>query len=280
MKTCLIITNCFDWEIRAHLNASAGFSQAYKCETISTYLQQPGEDYVAKLASADLVISQNVKSIPQYTPQFIASHLRKDVPYIRLGFWRFDGFWPIPSPNGRANAWFCYPPDEFGTELTFADYISYPVDRSLTEEKFEQECQKLQDIDAESDVKIHDLFLNSYRDRRVFSDHWHPMPIFFKAAADQILSGLGFDDAPAEPLPPTRTNAYRYRIVLDAVHDALGVKPYDGRDSLVFFGRTVSVEDYYYFGQHLVRNNLVKGLGGLNDLRQKLNEFLGHSAKV
>lgn len=278
MKTCLIVTNCFDWEIIAHLNASPRFSETYRCETVSTYLQRPGEDYVAKLASADLVISQNVKSIPEYTPQFIASHMRKDAPYVRIGFWRFDGFWPCPSPNGRANAWFCYPPDEFGSELTFEDYISYPVDRAQTVEKFEQECLKLQDIDAESDVKIHDLFLNSYCNRRVFSDHWHPMPLFFKAAADHILSGLGFDDAPVEPLPPTRTNACRYRIILDAVHDALGVKHYEGRNSLVFCGKTLSVEDYYHFSQHLVRNNLIQGLGGINDLGSRLNDFLGLSA--
>lgn len=270
-KSCLLIANCFVSELRRHLSQSKAFTNEYDFSIVSTYAKPPDE-YLSLLGNADLVISQNVKNVDYFKNQFIQENLKKTAIHISTEFWRFDGFWPVASQNQRKNNSFWFPVDEFGHELSFVDYMNYPIGDDLIDAHFGSELNKLREIDQHSSIKIAHLFDSVYQRERTFSDHWHPMPVFFLHVCQEILSKLNISDT-LRPMLANSINGNRYRLITNPVKSRLGLNFAD--DRLIFFGRDISTEEYFNYARHLQSNGYINSPAfSMQDLLNEFNVFM------
>ena len=272
MKKCLILANCFVQEYVRHLSQSKEFVDEYEITTISTYTQIPDLGFEEKLKNADLIITQNVINIPEYTNEYIKKNKKNTSLHIVTEFWRFDGFWSYKSPNERKNNWFWFPTDEFGDCLSFREYMNYEIDAKKIIDKFENEIEKLKDIDSNSDIKIFDLFINNYKYERLFTDHWHPTPIILSHVTNEVLKMIGIKEV-VPTLPPTGMNSNRYRLITNHVKDVLKIDRNSNDDELIFFGKKVTTETYYNFTKYLQSDNSYL-IMDMNSIQNKFNNFL------
>ncbi|WP_146178960.1 WcbI family polysaccharide biosynthesis putative acetyltransferase [Limnohabitans sp. Jir61] len=270
-KSCLLIANCFVSELQRHLSQSQIFIDEYDFSIVSTYTQPP-ENYLSLLSNADLVISQNVKNIDYFKNSFISENLKKNALHISTEFWRFDGFWPVTSQNHRKNNWFWFPVDEFGLDLSFSDYMNYQVDDDLIDANFFSELNKFREIDQYSSIKIAPLFESIYKNERTFSDHWHPMPVFFLYICQEILRQLNISDK-LKPMLANSINGNRYRLINNSIRNKLGLNFSDGR--LIFLGRDISTEEYFNYAKHVQSKGFIDSPDfSMKDFSNEFNLFM------
>jgi len=256
--------NCFSMEYRRHLLQCPEFKSDYELEFVTTYTRTPDANFLTKIKNADLVITQNVKNIPEYTPEYINKNLKPGATLIVTEFWRFNGYWPYSSENARVSNAFWYPVDEFKSGLSFEQYKSQPLNSSVIQQCFDQGVTKLASIDEMSDVRVLDYFLDNHKNIRLFSDDWHPTTPVFAFVVDKILKGLGYDYE-IKPMRLNGVNSNRYRIIIDNVKAELGLSFED--ENVVFFNKEISVQDYYNFAlTH--QNEVLNSNMAMPDLRE------------
>lgn len=272
MKTALIIANCFAFDILTELNYSSSFRNEYKVDIISTYEQEVPADYVTKLNSADLIISQSVKNIPHLTVDFISKNIAQNAIFIKTEFIRFDGFWPLVGESDRRNMWLWFVSDEFECGLGFKEYMDYPVESGVILSKFDSELQKLRELDVNSDVKFYDYFVDNFKSQRFFSDYWHPSNVYIKRVAKYVLDVLGFDDLQfVERVGYMNQN--RYRIILNSVCDCLDLDSVVYNSDFIYFGKSVSVERFYDFLRFVKINKLMNQFSSMTEVETLFNQI-------
>lgn len=236
--------NCFSMEYRRHLLQCPEFKSDYELEFVTTYTRTPDANFLTLVKNADLVITQNVKNIPEYTPEFINRNLKPGATLIVTEFWRFNGYWPYASERARVSNAFWYPVDEFKSGLSFEQYKSQPLNPSEIRACFDEGVAKLASIDKFSDVSVLDYFLENHKKTRLFSDDWHPTTPIFAYVVGKILKGLGYDYE-VKPMRLNGVNSNRYRIIIDYVKAELELSFDD--QSVIFFNKEIAVQDYYNF---------------------------------
>lgn len=272
-KKCLIVANCFADEYVRLLRSSESFIKNYDIKTFTTYVNKPSQDYLSSLRTADLIISQDVKNIPEYTSTYIREHKKVAAIYFTTAFWRFDGYWSYKSSNERVSNWFWFPTDEFGRGLKFHDYINHSIDINVCKAKYESELDKLIAIDREVDIRIFDYFIALHQESRLFTDHWHPVPSIIRYATQQILRQIGIEDS-LEVFPPNFVNSYRYRLILNSTKSYLNLSFSD--QNMYFFDKYITTEEYFNFTQHLQQDSNLVDIISLDYIKNKFSIFMGY----
>jgi len=243
---------------------------------LSTYQNSSAKHGEELIKNADIIISQNPKA-GHWANYDALKHLFKDqLEYIQLEFWRFNGFWPKTSELSRVNPHFWFPVDEFEKNLSFEDYINYEIETKTINENFEKNIEKLISIDNLSQISMVDFFYENYKKAKVFSDEWHPYPSFFEELVRRVLEKLNFRYVSLNtPPPPMGINNDRHRIVQTSVVEELGLCKKEYHGNLIYFGKKISLEDFYYFSREI---SCPKGIGGIKtqkQLKDKFYEYLG-----
>tara|TARA_R110001583_G_scaffold159826_1_gene311725 strand:+ start:7749 stop:8567 length:819 start_codon:yes stop_codon:yes gene_type:complete len=272
MKKCLMLMNCFSMEYRRHLLQSNIFAQEYELEFVTTYTKKPDENFIKQVKNSDLIITQNVKNIDEYTPGFIRKLMKKGAVLIVTEFWRFNGYWPYTSPTHRKSNSFWYPIDEFGLDLDFNSYKNTHVSPLTITDCFTESLIKLEEIDKNSDISIFDFFIENHKKIRFFSDDWHPTPFLFSYVTNEIFKIIGIDFK-SSPMRLNGVNSNRYRIIIDSVKEELGLQYEDER--VLFFGQDISVSAYYDFARDHQSDILAQNL----DMKEVKALFL-HSTSM
>ena len=277
IKKVLGIANCFRAEFREHLSQSEQFLREYEWQDISTYQEIPDQNYLDKLRNADVIISQNVKSITEYTQEYILRNKKNSAIYIPLDFWRFDGFWCYGNEHKYNNFWF--PSNEFGDGISFNDYMNYPLKPSLVLNFFSEQLEKFESIDKCSSISMLHYFKTNYKHTRVFSDHWHPMSCFYQHLCNEILSKIGIDkiDSWSDIF---FTTTERYRIIINSVSEILSIEPQKTDEKINFLGEYLTVEEYWEFSKYLHLKNIISNEVSMVLIAMSLRDFLGKPTSV
>ena len=272
MKNLLIIANCFGGEYWRHLASVAKIREEFSPTFVSTYEQTPDARYHALLEDADVIVSQNVKNIPAYANAYIAEHKKQNALHVSTEFWRFDGYWPYSSASHRINDWFWFPVDEFGTEISYENYMNHELDRVVVREHFETELEKLREIDGRSDISIMEFFMANHQNDRLFSDHWHPLPPIYKRVAEELLNRLDIKGQIPD-LPADGVNDCRHRLILRSVRESLRLR--FGEETFTFLGRRITPEDYFYFARFLLKSPGFVDLPSIQAVKARFDDFFG-----
>lgn len=223
-KLIVVLMNCQGSEVTRYLRTSVNVSAEYIVEHYLNYTLW--DDYEKKASiyaavmEADVLISQNVQNVEWLRNDELARHIKPSCHFIRLAFWRFDGFWPISMPQFTTSFW--YPPIDIEGVANFDEYISHPVNGEVITNQFESQVEKLVSLDQESDFSMAEYFLDNYKTVPLFSDHWHPTAAFFLPVCNYIIQQIGLTPD-LNLLPNSMINRDRYRLVLDCVHSHLGL---------------------------------------------------------
>lgn len=268
-KKFLIVANCFAWEYHRHLCHYDFITSQFQFEVFTTYVQKPNVNFFNALKSADVVLCQNVKSIIEYSPEFIRANVKKEGVVIVTEFWRFDGYWPYKSTLERKCPYFWFPVDEFGQDLSFHDYINFPLVRSEVVCHYESELEKLRQLDNNSDIRIFDFILSGMNSNRLFSDHWHPMPQIICYVLNRVFEILSIDFT-FSPLLPVGINNNRHRLILHSVKEFLNVGFPD--EKFYFLGKLLSSEQYFDFSVFLRKKGL-ETITSFKDLEDNFSTF-------
>jgi|688.fasta_scaffold643704_1 hypothetical protein len=271
-KKCLILSNCFNREYTRFLKTSERFNTEYEITSITTYNTKPNQNYITTLKDSDLIISQNVKNINEYTNIFISQNIKPNAIHIKTEFWRFNGFWSYKSINERKSDGFWFPTDEFIDDLSFDQYMNFDLDEKKVKANFEVELEKLNELDKLSDIKIYPIFMANYKNKRLFSDHYHPMPFIFKHVTNEILKICGINDH-VDELNANSTNSERYRLITNTSNNILGINPNSDPNLFIYFGKEISREKYYEFTKFLQTNCNFFGMD-MKSVRDCYDQFL------
>jgi hypothetical protein len=273
-KKIIVLANCHGLEIQRYLKASRKLAAEYEVLYIANYtnMDDPrAAEYVHKeLRTADVLISQNVQSVEWLRNENLVRHLQPACDFIRLVFWRFDGYWPINLPRNSESFWFL-PTENPGQ--TFAEYISAPLPKQQIRENFERSVEKLREIDADSDCSMFDFFEANHRSHQLFSDYWHPTAFFFQHLITRILKRLGVD----EHLPLLRNdcvNRDRYRFISDAVVDEVGLS-YD-QTFVNFHDILVTREVFFDFSRQVAHT--LRGVG-THEVREAFDKWAADTGR-
>ena len=135
-----------------------------------------------------------------YSIANLIKYLKPECITIRLGFYRFKGFWYEST----------YKPYSEYKNYSFLDWKNYGIHNSfngfngtkqevvdkinnitIDKEKFltyfREELEKFKKIDDTSDVKMYDFLINNYKTKHLFHDVVHPTNIFFYEIFRQII---------------------------------------------------------------------------------------------
>lgn len=276
----LILGNCFSFEIKRSLLQYDDFSADYKkVDIISTYLSNGlNQDTIEIIKSADLIITQNPKEGHWANTKKIIPYMKISATLIKTEFWRFNGFWPNKSKLERVNPYFWFPVDEYNQNYSFEEYINIDINANLILNNFNCEIEKLNKIDSESDISMFDFFYKNHKKTLIFSDEWHPYPIFFQELAKRIVLFLGYKENDNLPqLNPLGINNDRHRIVPTSVLETLGVSNKIYRDDIVYFGKKISIKDYYYFCKSISSLEALNKIKNQKDLVNLYLDFISNT---
>ncbi|WP_018261730.1 class I SAM-dependent methyltransferase [Methylobacterium sp. WSM2598] len=250
-RSLVILMNCHGREVGRYLASHPVIREQYEITTFVTYLS--ADDAAARaaieaaVAAADVVICQNVKSIPWLRNEALRALTGKGCAFLPLEFWRCNGFWPIPlEPFSN---WLKFPPDD-APGRSFAEYIAHDPGRTWTFQHFDRALDTFREVDALSEIPMFDYFVNNYRSDNLFTEHFHPTSLFFLELCRRILRWLGLSDA-IGLLPNDAIGADSYRLILDPVAETLGLR-FD-RTLLHFHDTVIDRQTYFEFARHAQR---------------------------
>ncbi|WOI31303.1 WcbI family polysaccharide biosynthesis putative acetyltransferase [Sulfitobacter dubius] len=278
MMRVVVVANCFGFELRRALLQHINFAAIYpRVDIISTYLANGICGNIEKLLrNADLVITQNPK-VPHWGHlDNIKSFLKPSAVVIKSEFWRFNGFWPVASPQQRKNAFYWFPVDDFGRIQSFEDYNSVEIDREAASRHFLKSKEKFSEIDQQSDISMEDFFFRRIAKHRDFSDEWHPYPEFFQDLSKKIVCYLGVAPSSVDTLPALGVNNDRYRIIPKSICETLNLDTSAYQRNFFYFNKEISVETYFYFGRYLLDNRHLTKIENQQDLKELYFNFFGN----
>jgi hypothetical protein len=243
-KNLVLVMNCAADGLYQIFMTSNTIKKMYKITIITTYIVKDDSDAQrnaeAAIRSADVVVSQNVISISWLTNEYIGSIIHKKCIFIRLAFWRFNGYWPIDTPRFHEAFW--YLPKEFGRVDTFDDYKNSPINRIDISMRFEAEVEKFRLIERDSDLKMTNFLLSNHQKIKLFSDSWHPTACFYFQVASYIMSQIGHE--PDISLPYSlKINRDRIRLISQSVTEELKLQ-FD--QSIIRFNEELITEKAFF----------------------------------
>jgi len=267
-----MVCNHYYWGWEEQLNHSNMFYDEYFLEYESTYQKEPSIKYLENLKKADLVISQEVECISEYSDKFISEHINNNAKHIRIANWFFEGFWPYKSQNESLINCFPFPADEFGKDLSFSEYMNHKIDLTAIQNNFDYGIEKLFLADLKSDIKLFDFFTENYKEKRLFLDAWHPSPIVFQYLTNEILKLLEIkEDVPLMESSGFKSN---YRLITNTVRSALDFSDNFMDDSLLYFKEKINTEMYYEFSKYIMSRKSDINIPDQNALHIEFKNFL------
>jgi F5/8 type C domain/Polysaccharide biosynthesis enzyme WcbI len=223
-KIIVLVMNCAADAIKQYLYNVDIVRKNYDIKIVTTYVNINDRSSKEKaeeiIKNADVLISQDVKNIDWLRNDYMSKIIKNNCNFIRLAFWRFDGYWPIKLDRYNNSMW--YFPEEFGYKNTFDEYMSGNIDYMSTIYNFESEVEKFSKIEINSDLKMIDFFNNNHKEYRLFSDNWHPSSYFFFQVSKYILDRLGIEDN-FDVIPCLNINMDRFRFILPSVYENLNL---------------------------------------------------------
>lgn len=237
--------NCQGEEILRHLTSVAAFNALYSIELISTYLSLDGfPELIPKFNTCDVLITNNIKNYPGVNYTDLVTYVKPDCKLIKLGFLRFNGFWPDLNAIDFGNIW-----NTPQIIQPYEQFINQSVESLDVLAHFEAECEKFKLIDAESDVSGYDWFIENYRTHSTFSDYSHPTSTFMTVYSRQILDKLGIDGTLlATTFLNNGIGDKRFRAITNPVASVLGLV-FD-LDSFYYLDHVLNRKQYHDFVNH------------------------------
>lgn len=247
-KKLAYFTNCIGDELHEVLRHVPEYTQQFDVKTVSTYKNLNDPSVLRGLEKQDVIVCNVIKQYPLFTVDQLRARFPK-TRIIRLEFFRFAGFYPLPLDAG--NKRLLVHDDAYKNTETYKEFLKYEVDTQNIQTQFEKELTKLKHIDDTSDIKVYDYFITHYKNTLLFRDDKHPAPALVRYIAKELLQVLGIDtavDVDAIPVRHTWGFYHRYKPVLPCVKDALGLTYTE--DTIDLFNRQITPELFYYYIKH------------------------------
>lgn len=152
---------------------------------------------------ADVVICRNVKKIPAFTPESIRRRVKPTCRVLVMEYVFFDGFDPFRTSLSTWGHNVQFGVDQIEPTLThepptlWDTFCKFEGDASVIRVHFNAALQRLALLDAASDIKFYDFFVQNYKHTRLFRNSGHPSPPLMMHLLQQILVHIGceIDDA-------------------------------------------------------------------------------------
>jgi hypothetical protein len=196
----VIIANCHADEYARYFLSNEPLMKSCRIYRVTTY-HTPPPYYLDLLKIANLIITQDVKSIPEFTFNFVSSNANPAAKIFLVPFWRFDGLWP--DEKNLCEILF-FPSDD--DQNSSNDNNIDPI------EKYEMGIEKFRSIEENSFLKLESLLKTPHITSKFFSDNHHPLPLLFYHPISEIFSTLGLDP-PTSALKPININRNRRRLL-------------------------------------------------------------------
>jgi len=200
----VLFGNCHFDNLVKHINAF--YPGVFEIHYLVSYhnLDQ-FENFKKQLLDADLLIMNPVQNYKDFYIENIQLFYQN--PIIRFPFVRFNGYWNFeksrPLSKFKSNTVANFPDIDFETIDDFLET------NTITADFYEDQLQKLAEIEANSDLLFYDFFINHHQHYPMFRDPYHPTQNILKFLCYQVLLNLKdrFGLSPVKPLEFPKLNA-------------------------------------------------------------------------
>jgi hypothetical protein len=181
----VLFGNCHFDNLVKHINAFC--PDVFEIHYLVSYQNlDKFENFKKQLLDADLLIMNPVQNYNDFSMKNIRLFYQK--PIIRFPFVRFYGYWNFektrPLSKFKSNTVANFPDIDFENVDDFLDTDT------ITADFFEEQLQKLAEIEANSDILFYDFFIQYHQDFPMFRDPYHPTQNILKFLYNQVLINL------------------------------------------------------------------------------------------
>ncbi len=170
---CVILFNCHGSQIMFQLSKCSEFREIYECIhidlnnyiTYETMIKSELDNHDLKLIQdADLLIIQNMRTDRGYLNyENIVKNTKKECVILKIPHYSSSIYW-------------------------------FKNDNDISVETFIQnELLHINNLDEESDIKIHNFVVNNYKEHQLFHNRWYPTYFIFYYITQQILYKINID---------------------------------------------------------------------------------------
>lgn len=208
----LIYSNCHGGRLHQMFGTHPLTKDRFTVSYISNYIELKNEtlsqDHYELISECDFFIYQPFNKTyenTEYDINRIRLHLKPTCIIFRINYYRFKGFWyesNVKPYTEHGYYKFLDGPTDFGLHDSFSDGenmslsdVREKIDGIKLDELsfatyFQDELYKLKGLDAKSDVKMYDFFLENYQTVPLFHDCFHPNSRFFYEVFRQTIDKL------------------------------------------------------------------------------------------
>jgi hypothetical protein len=213
MEKILIYSNCHGGRLHQMFDTHPSTKNRFSVSYISNYEELRNETlspvHLQMIRDCDFFIYQPFNKTyenTEYDINSIRRHLKPSCVVFRINYYRFKGFWYESSVKPyAAHGYYKFldGPVDFGLHNSFASAdtkmskseVRRKIDEIVLDELsfagyFQEELEKFKDLDAKSDVKMYDFFIENYQTVPLFHDCFHPNSRFFYEVFRQTVDTL------------------------------------------------------------------------------------------
>lgn len=206
MKHILIFSNCAGTVIKPMFETHPETKANYLVNHIVNYESLGSKldnEHIELLKTCDVFIYQPLNqhyNDNEYDISYLKQFLREHVLIFKVNYYRFKGFWyeSEHKPYNNYGSYKFLDWKYYGIHNSFAHFQGNKADIILKIDKieipkeefmsyFNEEVERLDNLDMKSDVKMLGFFLANYKKRQMFHDPFHPTNLFFYEIFRQII---------------------------------------------------------------------------------------------
>lgn len=250
MKELVILMNCLGEEIQSYLSQVPEISNNYSIKHITTYTNLDNPAILDSIRKCDILITNNIKSYEHLTYKSLKNLVKSTCTICKVEFIRFNGYYPTLEYKFHTNFLAAY--DHSTNTKCYTDYRNYKIDNTVIIKNFNDSLVKLRELDAASDIKFYNFFINNHKSNALFRDNNHMTAFFIKYIVKQILLFLKITTSVnIDALQRDYCYGHKFRIkpISDCVKKALGLT-FD-TETVNIFNKNISRKSYYSFIQEV-----------------------------
>ena len=188
----VLFTNCHGERYMDMFKRDTRIETMFTINYMVSYQQLDNFKHLKKdFENADVLIINRVKSYNDFTIQNLKQILKKDVLLIIVPFVRFEGYW-VPEQyktlrNIGENAVSFFP----NINMSQVDsYLKINYDKTKYKLYYKMCLRKLKQIEAESDIKFYDFFMENHTKYPMFRDNYHPTLNILEYVGSEIMKKI------------------------------------------------------------------------------------------